>query len=151
MATNAVGKNRPARYLFLDTNALLDLCDKDRPGHDAMRRLATRALSHEGVELHASISSFKDLYYILSRLYKDEGRARLAVERMMGSLVAPVDLLASYGPAALACGEPDFEDGLIRISAEREGADVLVTRDAKAFAGSSVAHMSAQQFEENFT
>ena len=110
-----------------------------------------RALSHEGVELHASISSFKDLYYILSRLYKDEGRARLAVERMMGSLVAPVDLLASYGPAALSCDAPDFEDGLIRVSAEREGADVLLTRDTKAFVGSSVAHMSAQQFEENFT
>ena len=142
MASRDFARPGRTRYVFLDTNALLDLCDKDRPGHDAMRQLARRSISHRDVELHASISSFKDLYYILSRLYKDEHRARLAVEKMMGPLVAPVVLLASFGQTALACDEPDFEDALIRISAEREGADVLLTRDSAAFLGSSVAKKS---------
>ena len=72
MASRDFARPGRTRYVFLDTNALLDLCDKDRPGHDAMRQLANRSISHRDVELHASISSFKDLYYILSRLYKDE-------------------------------------------------------------------------------
>ena len=45
--------------------------------------------------------------------------------------------------AALASDEPDFEDGLVRATAEALGVDVIVSRDARAFVGSSIRRCSA--------
>ncbi len=61
----------------------------------------------------------------------------------MGRAIMPVDLCASYGTFALESEEPDFEDALIRITAEQERVDVIVSRDKSAFVGSSIPRMSA--------
>ena len=139
MATN--------KRIFCDTNILLDIYDPNRKHHgDAIALLWYCTDETENAELIASITSFKDAYYILSRLYKDEALARDSIQRIMGVLVKPVDMLSAYGSEALRSNEPDFEDGLIRICAEHEHAAVIITRDAKAFASSTVPAMSAAAF-----
>ena len=135
------------KRIFCDTNFLLDVCDAEREAHcDAIALLWYCAENPTTAELVASITSFKDAYYILSRLYKDEELARDSVGRLMGVLVEPLDMLSRYGAEALACDEPDFEDALIRVCAEHEHADILISRDEKAFASCSIPSVSAAGF-----
>ena len=135
-----------SKRIFCDTNILLDVLDAERPYHDdAVALLWYAAENPVRVELLASISSFKDAYYILTRLYRDEPKARKTIDELMGGFFTPVDLLASYGSEAMAADEPDFEDALIGVSAEHEEAFILVTRDASAFAHCSVPVMSAAE------
>lgn len=141
------------KRIFCDTNFLLDVFDAERASHaDAIALLWYCSENAATAEPIASITSFKDAYYILSRLYKDEALARSSIEDVMGTFIQPVDMLSHYGAEALASGEPDFEDGLIRACAEHEGADVLISRDGKAFATCPVPVLSAAEFlaRENF-
>ncbi len=59
-------------------------------------------------------------------------------------ILAPVS--AETLDAALRSNEPDFEDGIVRAVAEIEGMDFILTRDAKAFAGSRVRSMTCSQY-----
>lgn len=135
------------KRIFCDTNILLDILDPERAFHaDAVALLWYCADNSGQMEAIASITSFKDAYYILSRLYKDADQARESIAGIMGSFIQPVDMLAAYGAEAISPGEPDFEDGLIRACAERERASVLVTRDVRAFSGSPIPAMTAAEF-----
>ena len=135
------------KRIFCDTNFLLDIFDKDRTRHaDAIALLWYANLNAPRVRLLASITSFKDAYYILCRLYHDEAAARESISDVMGNLVAPVDMLAIYGAEAMSSGEPDFEDGLIRACAEHEGACAIITSDEPAFARSHVPAYSPTEF-----
>lgn len=137
------------KRIFCDTNILIDIFDAERTFHkDALGLLWYQADNPESVELIASITSFKDAYYILTRLYKDEAQARDSISNVMGVLIKPVDMLASYGQEALASNEPDFEDALIRSCAEHEEAHVLITRDRTAFTSGNIPAMSAASFLE---
>lgn len=135
------------KRIFCDTNFLLDVFDVEREHHaDAVALLWYAADNPKTVELTASITSFKDAYYILTRLYRDEEEARDSIESVMGDFVRPVDMLASYGAEALATDEPDFEDALIAVSAEHEGASVLISRDKRAFEHCPIPKLSASEF-----
>jgi len=135
------------KRVFCDTNFLLDVFDPERACHiDAVALLWYCADNPDKATMMTSITSFKDAYYIMCRLYKDELRARESIVSLMGTFIEPVDMLACYGAEATSSGEPDFEDGLIRACAEHEHASVLITRDEKAFSGASVPAMSAATF-----
>ena len=137
------------KRIFCDTNFLLDLFDVQRKRHyDAVAMLWYCSDNAQTVQLLASISSFKDAYYILSRLYQDKDLARSSVESVMGRVIQPVDILSSYGAEALGSDEPDFEDGLIRVCAEHENATVLITSDKKAFKGCAIPALTADAFLE---
>lgn len=135
------------KRVFCDTNFLLDILDPERTCHnDAVALLWYCADNPDKATAIASITSFKDAYYIMRRLYKDEPRAREGIAALMGVFIEPVDMLERYGAEAINSDEPDFEDGLIRACAEHEHASVLITRDEKAFSGASVPAMSASSF-----
>ena len=51
---------------------------------------------------------------------------------------------------SLGCGEPDFEDGLIRACAELNDVDVILTRSADAFKRSKVRAMTCAEYLETF-
>lgn len=136
--------------IFCDTNFLLDLFDAQREcHHDAVALLWYCSDNAQTAKLIASITSFKDAYYILSRLYKDKDLARNSIESIMGSVIKPVDMLSYYGAEALSSDEPDFEDALIRACAEHENATVLITRDQKAFRSCAIPALSARDFLEH--
>lgn len=74
-----------------------------------------------------------------------EPAARKAVQRQTG--------LLSIGPLgckerldALLSNEADFEDGLVRSSAELNDADFIITRDTVVFASSPVKSMTLREF-----
>lgn len=132
------------KRILVDTNILLDFCDANRPSHDDAVALVHEGVRREDVAILASIGSYKDAYYILTRLYKDEHVARTVIKGLMNDAgIAPVDMLAAYGNLAVESDEPDFEDGLIRATAECEAVDMIATRDVAAYARSRIPHLDA--------
>lgn len=129
--------------LFLDTNYLLDEMMSGRPGSDDAVALTQKAAA--GLVLCAvSSTSLSDAYYVSRRaLTEGQRRAWLAFFLDAFEVVAPD---ADTCRSALLSDEPDYEDGVIRALAERHGADYIVSRDERAFGGSSVPRVSAEEF-----
>ena len=91
-----------------------------------------------------AVGSLKDAYYVLQCQY-DEVRARRSIEWLRELLViAPLG--AEECELSLGCGEPDFEDGLIRACAELNDVDVILTRDTDAFKRSKVRAMNCAEY-----
>ena len=124
--------------LFLDTNALLDIAIPARPQHAeavSMLRIGEEA------DFYASVGSLKDAYFIMRRTYvRDEALCRSIVRQMSLDFVM-VDLTSEIAENAFASDEPDFEDGIIRASAEAAGCDAIVSRDAEAFASCGIPRL----------
>ena len=129
---------------FFDTNVLLDAVDPNRPHSD--EACNAMQLCNEGYEIRGYTCplSLKDSYYILTKAWGEKS-AREAVKWLMGLLiVTPVS--SEECDMSLRDGEPDFEDGLIRATAELEGMDYIITRDTSAFVGSKVPAITAAEF-----
>lgn len=122
--------------ILLDTNILLDYCDANRtPFHADSVNLLIACVTCN-VEVCACAGSLKDVYYILTKRY-GEPFGRQSVATLL-DLFPIQPLLVSYLHSALHFDEPDFEDGLIRAVAQARNMDAIITRDARAFANSSV-------------
>lgn len=129
--------------LLLDTNILLDAILAGRPHAEEAQGVIARCNGGGDFGM-ASGLSLKDVYYIATRAY-GEAWARVAVRHLMGLLViAPDD--AEVFDRAINSSEPDFEDGIVRVCAELNDADFIVTRDGEAFAASSVRSVSAGEY-----
>lgn len=133
--------------MLLDTNIILDYLSATRPEHRSAADLLEALFETTNYLPVVAASSLKDAYYILCRKYHNESIVR---ERLHGFLdvVDMEELTHEVVEAAFASDEPDFEDGIIRATAELCGAVAIVTRDAGAFAKSSVPAMTARQFCE---
>ena len=130
---------------LLDTNVLIDFMVPDRPGSPCAARIVDAA--GEGrFEAVVSAGSLKDAYYIVRKHFGD-ALVREYLAALMGlAEIAPLDRAACA--AALASDEPDFEDGLVRAAAETARADLIVTRDAAAFAKSSARPVEPALFAD---
>lgn len=129
--------------LLLDTNFLLDLAIDSRPDSVAADELFERMTDGRVMGV-VSPTSLKDFYYVARKGLDDAKRREWIALFMDAFCVAGID--RAICAAALTSDEPDFEDGIIRAIAEARGCDLLITRDAEAFAGSSVRHMSAAEY-----
>ena len=136
------------RKLLVDTNVLIDYCDRQRPCHDEAVGLVHAAAKCEDIDLVVLVSSLKDLYYIMRRRLHNESLARKATEVAASSVFLIVDLIASHAPLAFASNEPDFEDGLVRVTAEQMGAEAIVSRDERAFVRAHIPRLDARQAME---
>jgi predicted nucleic-acid-binding protein len=120
---------------MLDTNIILDCFDLDRPTSKVANDLI-EALVEADWELYIAATTCKDVYYILTRL-KNEHTARECIQALFCLVkLLSVDNKVAY--EAFHSSEADFEDGIIRLCAELNGMDYLVTRDARAFEDSRV-------------
>lgn len=130
--------------VLLDTNIILDYLSASRPcHHDAVDAL--EGIFEAGHTPAVSMGSIKDAYCILCRKYKMEELVR---DRLHGFLdiVDVVELTNDVMEQAFASDEPDFEDGIVRATAELIDAAAIITRDAVAFKASSVPSMDARAF-----
>ena len=120
---------------LLDTNILIDFMVPDRPQSNEAA-LILEAAGTGRINAVASAASLKDVYYITRKSYPD-ALVRDYLAAFLDLLeIAPVDRAACI--CALASDEPDFEDGVVRAIAESAQVDFIVTRDAGAFANSSL-------------
>ena len=136
-----------SRRLLFDTNVLLDAMVAGRPQSKEAWAVLDRCNGGGDMGL-ATCGSLKDVYYILSRGGK-KAEARETVEKLRELLViAPMG--AEECELSLGCGEPDFEDGLVRACAELNDVDVILTRDANAYKRSKVRAMTCAEYLETF-
>lgn len=132
-----------AETALVDTNVLLDMALEHRPEADAARALLAGMLHHE-FGLCVSACSLKDFYYVAGKSL-GEPVAREWVSFFLDELeVCQVD--SSICRSAVTSDEPDFEDGIIRAVAERNGAGAIISRDENAFSGSLIRRLSARDF-----
>lgn len=127
--------------VLLDTNVILDLLSFDRPGHAEAQAFLERALDEEGLEVVIAASSLNDAYHILRRHYSSEEWARDDIATLR-RLFTVAELTLEVVDRALASDEPDFEDGIIRATAELVGARAIVSNDRAAFRTSPVPRRS---------
>ena len=106
-----------SRKWFVDTNVLLDIASDARGEFHDNAILFYEAVSKSDVKLYASVAVLKDVYYLLCKNYCDKGKAREAIRFFMSTFTI-VDLTKAMAEQALESDEPDFEDGIVRISAE---------------------------------
>lgn len=116
------------RKVFLDTNVVLDLLERQRPGHDPAKRLMAK-LIEEGVQIVVSEDMLSTIYYIL----RDEA----AVLEFFQWIVARWQVVpfgrAVIEEAIAQCQEvsgQDFEDALQGFCAKHNRCDVLIANDA---------------------
>lgn len=133
--------------ILLDTNVLVDYAVRNRPEHDHAVRLMERIVSGKDAGFTTS-GSLKDFYY-LCRKPLGEPLSRELVRRFLVMLDVLAVGQAECNDSAYS-DEPDFEDGLIRAAAERNGMDFIITRDAGAFDHSPVRSMTARRYLELF-
>jgi predicted nucleic acid-binding protein len=116
--------------VFLDTNVLLDVLLRREPFYTASAAVWTLVENgrHQG---GLSAISFNNSYYLLRRSIGDAA-ARHAISTMRQFFeVVPLD--AAIVDAAIISPVTDFEDAIQWISAQRMGADVIITRNESDF------------------
>src|SRR5580700_10316907 len=116
--------------VFVDTNVLLDVLAHREPFYADSAQLWT--LTETGrISGHVSALSLPNLYYLLRRGKGDKGaRKNLRLLRDIFNLV-PLD--AQIIHQAIDSDIGDFEDGIQFFSAQRAGAAILISRNAKDF------------------
>ncbi len=132
-----------SRFL-LDTNVLLDMVCGDRANNKITYEFMLQSFLKGAHRLYAPAGSLKDVYYVYCRHYGNELEARKAIEMLKDSTKV-IDLTDKVLDLALYDDEPDFEDGIIKISAELMGCDYIVSHDVRAFIDSSVPRISTQE------
>ncbi|KFI57662.1 PIN domain-containing protein [Bifidobacterium gallicum] len=93
--------------------------------------------------------SLKDLYYIGAKRFGRDAM-RMAIQSIV-TICTVTDCSSIDCINAADSNEPDFEDDLIRATAERLNVDIIITRDETAFSHSLVRSMNAERYLELFT
>lgn len=131
--------------IVLDTNIVIDYLSSTRPCHQEAVDLLTAVVESDDLDAVIPAASLKDIYYVLCRQYHSEGVIRQRLDDLR-AVVDVEDLTTSILDTAFASDEPDFEDGIVRATAETVGAVAIITRDKDAYARSSVPAMPALAF-----
>lgn len=131
--------------VVLDTNVVLDYLSATRPRHLDAVDLLECLLSSGDVRAVVPAGSIKDAYYILCRHYRSEKIVRSRIDDFR-KLVEIAELTVPVLDAAFSSDEPDLEDAVVRSTAELLGAKAIITRDATAYARSSVPSMDARTY-----
>ena len=133
--------------LLLDTNILLDFMDPARPESDAAVEVFRRCIGGT-CEGFICATSLKDLYYV-GRKHLGEQAARDFYRAFLAAF-AVLGIDDTVCRMALDSNEPDIEDAIVRVLAEENDIDFILTRDAEAFRASSVCSLSAATFLQLF-
>lgn len=129
--------------LLFDANALVYWVYPGSPYHEEVSDLLHCALSERG-SIYALSSSLNEIYYALHRHYMDEEGARDSI-RAIAEVFDLIDLTGVLVFQALASDEPDYEDGLIRATAEALQVDAIISYDKAAFKNSIIPALTAAE------
>jgi predicted nucleic acid-binding protein len=123
------------KQYLLDMSVILDLL-LNRSPWAADAAFIWDAHRHGQITALVAAFSMPTIFYIVRR-QAGLTAAQAAVQACLSTLdVAPVDLSSLL--AAQALPGPDFEDNLQIACAVQAGADAVVTRDPRGFAGSPI-------------
>lgn len=133
--------------LLIDANILLDVLQNRKP-HVKDSSLIWKLCEIGRVEGCVPSFSFVNLIYIM-RKEMDAPRIE-AVQKSLGLIFSFTDLRQSDLEKAAALCWKDYEDALQAVTAERIGADYIVTRNTKDYADSPVAAVTPRELLQKF-
>lgn len=131
------------RFL-VDTNVVLDILLKRELFFEASYGVLKYAIE-QGFECMVSASAITDIYYVLKRSFKDETRAKQALEHLL-QLLNVADVLGIDIQTALSSNIPDFEDAVQHAVAVRNGANLILTRNVKDYCNASIEIICPSDF-----
>lgn len=132
--------------IMLDINVILDHIGRREPFYELSRRVCLLGVVGEA-QMCVSSNMITDIYYLLRKDHGSEEAQRM-IEEDLGFLEV-VGVSAEDVAEALSLRWADLEDCLVSLCAKKAGADLIVTRNVKDFARSSVRALTpAALFEE---
>lgn len=129
--------------IMIDTNIVLDVLGRREPffaQSEAILRLVAEGKARGAI----TANTVTDIYYIL-RKSLDHETLKAALLGLM-ELLEVADVTGLECLAALGLPMKDYEDALLACCAKSWGADCIVTRNVKDFAGSPVRALSPDDF-----
>lgn len=115
--------------VLIDTNLFLDVVLKREPFVKQSLKVINKLIDDGSA--YISVQSLKDIFYWCSKDSKIE-EPWLIVEKL-SFICNVIDVSSEDSINALMSGVSDYEDGLIAMSAIRNGIDAIVTRDQRGF------------------
>jgi predicted nucleic acid-binding protein len=129
--------------LFLDTNIVLDFLGERHPFYDSIAKIATLADKGQ-ITLIVSALSYSTVSYFLTKYgNKETAKEKLRKFRIISEIC---DLSEQIIEKGLNSDFSDFEDSLQYYSALSSDCNILITRNAKDFKGSSIPVMTAEEY-----
>ncbi|MCE5230990.1 PIN domain-containing protein [bacterium] len=121
--------------ILFDTNVILDALLRRKPYDEAAIKLID-SLEQGKIKGVLCATSLTTIYYILAKTIGHKRTMDSLRDLMAMFEIAPVDqnILAR----ALSLGFADFEDAVIHEAARQANATIIVSRDAKGFAGATI-------------
>jgi predicted nucleic acid-binding protein len=130
----------PALTVLLDSNILLDVVLERRPWVEDATALLD-AVARGRARGYVASHTVPTVYYVVARERDRAAAATAAGDLLQLLTVVPLDNAGFQ--RALALGLPDFEDAAQAAACLQVGADVLVTRNPKDYAGAPVTLRTA--------
>ena len=123
--------------IFVDTNIVVDICDRSRARHERSIEFIRKCLKHESCELFINSDTLTNLFYILSSHSVLEKNEILDKMRYVHEIFTLVPIESDDVEKALnLCAEEDspyedYEDTMQYVCAKKVDADMIVTGDRK--------------------
>ncbi len=130
--------------ILVDTNVILDIFQKREPFF-ADSYQALRKVIESDAECLISASAATDIFYILRKALQSTQKAKNRIEQL-SQIVTFADVQGVDIHTALMRPMSDFEDAVVDAVAERSGANHILTRNTKDFAGSAVPAITPTEF-----
>ena len=115
--------------IFFDTNVILDVTER-RIGESDVRAIMAYASQSQFSRIYGSFLSVADIAYIIRKKPISEIKQTIRSVHSWMEVLPCSDMDFIY---AAKCEGPDYEDCLQIAVAERQGCDVIVTRNISHF------------------
>lgn len=130
--------------VFIDTNVLLDAIVARSDIQFTRDAAAILTLGDtKVVELYMSVLSVPTIAYVLKNM---SAAAKKDVIRTLTDIVNVLPSLPGHISNMLDSSKPDIEDALQAESAREGACDLILTRNAKTFAGCGIPAVTPQEF-----
>ena len=130
--------------ILIDTNIVLDIIQKREPFFADSYQALRKAIETDA-ECLISASAATDIFYIFRKAFQSAQKAKARIEQL-SQIAAFADVQGADIHTALIRSMPDFEDAVVDAVAARNGADYILTRNIRDFAGSSVPAITPTEF-----
>ena len=123
--------------IFVDTNIVVDICDRSRARHERSIEFIRKCLKHDSCELFINSDTLSNLFYILSNRSTLDKSEILDKMRYVHDIFTLVPIQSNDVETALnLCAAEDspyedYEDTMQYVCAKKVDAEMIVTGDGK--------------------
>lgn len=130
---------------LIDTNVLIDVIQSREPFCQHSKRIFQ--LAAEGkIEGYVSVQSLKDIFYVCKRSCKE--KSPFEPIEQISFLFSIIDVTGEDSLSALMSDISDYEDALLVHSAQRNGINVIITRNKHDFQDSHMVAVDPSEIDD---